>query len=353
MMIIGICDNDPVFSENLSKMIRHAMTASDDWDICVFPNGRALKEAIETGTFGCELLFVDIMIDGGEGAALSQYIRSHTSNTDLIFVTASDKYVYEGYHYHAFVYLLKPVSEKEVVTELRRYMREKRSADRSLTIRYQGVKHEIPISSILYIESNLRKITIHTQHGRYYCYQKLNDMAEQLKEDGIIRCHQSYLFALDKVTNYSNIHVYIHNTPIPISKRYQNEMRELFTQNPPARLGKAALPLPSGQHEAEFGTLICICGAYLGSIVRIHPEQKITIGRDEEVSDLIINLPLVSRKHCTLTYHCDIMKYEVVDFSTNGTFVDGNKKLVKNEPYLLRRGSEICFGDKVTVYKLG
>lgn len=353
MMMIGICDNDPVFSDNLCKMIRHAMTMTDDWDICVFQNGRTLKEAIETDMFNCELLFIDIMIDNGTGPALAQYICQHTSHTDLIFVTASDRYVYEGYRYHAFAYLLKPVSEKEVVTELRRYVQEKQHADRSLTIRYQGIKHHIPVSSILYIESNLRKVTIHTQHGSYYCYQKLNDMAEQLKEDGFIRCHQSYLFALDKVTNYSNIHVYIQNTPLPISKRYQNEIRELFSQLPPASLEGQTLPLSFGQPDTDCGTLICICGAYLGSIVRIHPEQKITIGRDEEIADLVINLPLVSRKHCTLIYHCDIMKYEIVDLSTNGTFVDGNKQLVKNESYLLRPGSEICFGDKDTVYKLG
>lgn len=353
MMMIGICDNDPVFSDNLCKMIRHAMTMTDDWDICVFQNGRTLKEAIETDMFNCELLFIDIMIDNGTGPALAQYICQHTSHTDLIFVTASDKYVYEGYRYHAFAYLLKPVSEKEVVTELRRYIQEKQHADRSLTIRYQGIKHHIPVSSILYIESNLRKVTIHTQHGSYYCYQKLNDMAEQLKEDGFIRCHQSYLFALDKVTNYSNIHVYIQNTPLPISKRYQNEIKELFSHLPPASLEGQTLPLSFGQPDTDCGTLICICGAYLGSIVRIHPEQKITIGRDEEISDLVINLPLVSRKHCTLIYHCDIMKYEIVDLSTNGTFVDGNKQLVKNESYLLRPGSEICFGDKDTVYKLG
>lgn len=353
MMIIGICDNDPVFCDNLCKMVRHAMSPSDEWDICVFQNGRALKEAIEADTFNCELLFIDIMIDEGTGPELAQYICRHTSHTDLIFVTASDKYVYEGYRYHAFAYLLKPVSEKEVVTELRRYVREKQHTDKGLTIRYQGMKHYIPISSILYIESNLRKITIHTQQGNYYCYQKLNDIAEQLKEDGFIRCHQSYLFALDKVTNYSNIHVYVQNTPLPISKRYQNEIKELFSRCPPASLGGEALPLSSSQSETDFGTLICICGAYLGSIVRIHPEQKIIIGRDDDTADLVINLPLVSRNHCALTYHCDIMKYEVIDFSTNGTFVDGNKKLINNESYLLKPGSEICFGDKDTVYKLG
>lgn len=354
MITIGICDNDSVFSDNLSKIIRHALSPADEFEICLFLNGRTVKEAIETDTFHCDLLFIDIMIDKGTGPALIQYIQAHTAHTDLIFITASNKYVYEGYHYHAFAYLLKPISEKEVVAELKRYLQEKKRVNKTLTIRYQGMKHEIPINSILYIESNLRKITIHTQFGRHYCYQKLNDIAEQLKDDGFVRCHQSYLFALDKITNYSNIHVYIQNTPLPISKRYQNEIKELFANLQPSLYNtNQTFSLSSEDIDTESGTLICICGAYLGSIVRIHPEQKITIGRDESTADLVINLPAVSRNHCILTYHHDIMKYEIIDTSTNGTFVDGNKRLVKDETYFLKPGSEICFGDKDTIYKLG
>lgn len=353
MIIIGICDNDTVFSDNLNKMIRHAMYPANDYRIRIFQNSQEIRDAVETDTFHCDLLFMDITIDGGAGLELAQYICTRTSKTDLIFVTASDKHVYECYHYHAFAYLLKPVSEKEVTSELMRYLQEARYAEKYLTISYQGVKHRIPIHSILYIESNLRKIVIHTQHGDYYCYQKLNDIAEQLKEDGFIRCHQSYLFALSKVTNYSNIHIYIQDIRLPISKRYQNEIKELFSGTLANVVNGQTAPSPADPYREECGALICVHGAYLGSIVRIRPEQKITIGRDSEVADLIINLPLVSRNHCILTYHCDIMKYEIIDLSSNGTFVGGTKRLMKNKTCFLKPGDEICFGDKNTIYKLG
>lgn len=354
MITIGICDNDPVFCDNLYNMICRIMIAADDWDIRTFYNGIEVKTAIDEGTFDCQLMFMDILIDGETGLETAQYICDHVSYTDLIFVTSSDKHVYECFHYHAFAYLLKPVSEEDIASELQRYLQSLNHSSKYLSVTYQGVTHQIPISSILYIESNLRKIAIHTQQTTYYCYQKLNVIAEQLKDSGFVRCHQSYLFALDKVTNYSNVHVYIQDIQIPISNRYQAQMQELFARfrlEDSAQL-KMSLAGPN-KDELNCGALICIRGTYLGSIIRICPEQEIVIGRDGSVADLVINLPLVSRRHCILIYHCGTMKYEVMDLSSNGTFVDGNKRLLKNETYLLKPGSEICFGDKKTVYKLG
>lgn len=65
----------------------------------------------------------------------------------------------------------------------------------------------------------------------YYCYQKLSDIAEQLKDDGFVRCHQSYLFPLNKVTHYSSTHVYIHDIQLPISSQYQTSVRGLLSQS--------------------------------------------------------------------------------------------------------------------------
>ena len=353
MITIGICANDLVFSDNLYNIIQHVMAPYSNWNICTFHNGRDIKESIDNGTFNCQLLFMDILIDGGTGFETAKYICDHIPHTDLIFVTSSDKHIYECYHYHAFAYLLKPVSENDIATELHRYLENLNCSAKYLTITYQGITHQIPIDSILYIESNLRKIAIHTNQATYYCYQKLNVIAEQLKDDGFVRCHQSYLFALNKVTNYSNVHIYIQDIQIPISSRYQAQIRELFSLD--SKTGtQPFLPHNSiNQSQTECGALICIRGAYLGSIIRIRPEQEITIGRDGNIADMVINLPLVSRRHCTLTYHCDIMKYEITDLSSNGTFIDGNKRLLKNDSYLLKPGSEICFGNKNTVYKLG
>lgn len=354
MITFGICDNDAVFCENLYGIICHSMIGVDDWDICIFHKGAEIKRSIDNGTFHCQLVFMDVLLDGETGLETAQYICDHCSYTDLIFVTASDKYVHECFYYRTFAYLPKPVSEREIARELWRYLEKLNHSSQFLLITYKGVTHQIPLGSILYIESNLRKIAVHTQQATYYCYQKLNVIDEKLKNRGFVRCHQSYLFALDKVTNYSNVHVYIQDIQIPISNRYQAQVQELFACS--GIRGKEQFHVSRAgvnQEQTDCGALICIRGVYLGSIVRICPEQEIMIGRDGLVADMVINLPLVSRRHCTLVYHCGTMKYEVMDLSLNGTFVDGNKRLLKNETYLLKPGSEICFGDKETVYKLG
>lgn len=354
MITIAICDNDPVFSENLYDMIWHAISPIDECTIQIYRTGREIIEAIENNTFHCQLMFMDILMDEGTGFQTAQYICEHISHIDLIFVTASETHVFECYHYHAFAYLLKPVTEHDIIAELRRYFQNLGQSAKYLPVSYQHHTWQIPINSILYIESNLRKIAIHTHQTTYYCYQKLSDIAEQLKDDGFVRCHQSYLFALNKVTHYSSTHVYIHDVQLPVSNRYQASVRELLSKsNIEKNANLSTHPISLNQAQIKCGALICIRGTYLGSIIRIHPEQEIVIGRDGTIADLVINLPLASRRHCTLTYHCDIMKYEVRDFSSNGTFVDGDKRLLKNETYLLKPGSEICFGDKDTVYKLG
>ena len=95
------------------------------------------------------------------------------------------------------------------------------------------------------------------------------------------------------------------------------------------------------------------CGKSLGAIIRVKPEQCIRIGRDNTVADMIVNLPLVSRLHCEITYHADHREYEIIDYSSNGTFVNGDKRLLPKETYILKPGAEVCFGDRETIYKLG
>lgn len=354
MITIGICDEDLDFSKNLCNIIERVMFPLGDWTSRIFSTAAEVIEAIKSGVFDCQLLFIDIMMNDGAGFEVAKYICQNNPDTDLIFVTTSAEHVFECYHYHAFAYLLKPISEKAITSELQRYLNTLQFSPKHLTISFQGITHQIPLNTILYIESNLRKITIHTQETCFYCYQKLNDIAEILKNDGFVRCHQSYLIALDKVTSYTNTQLYIQDARIPISNRYQTKLKELFSHPSVATTRQKQTVLSSlNQTQKNYGALICVHGAYLGSIIRIKPEQKILIGRDGNIVDMIINLPFVSRIHCTILYHCDTMEYEIVDLSHNGTFVNGNKRLLRDETYLLKPGNEICFGDKETIYKLG
>lgn len=365
MIIIGICDDDQQFIDQLYKILQNIMLPISDWKVRIFHSGAEVLAAIENSSFDCNLLFTDIFMEQGDGLTLAKYIHENKIDTDLIFVTSSKDYVFECYHYHTFAYLLKPLSLNDVVNEITRYMNERSLNTKCLNLSMRGTTHKIPINTILYIESNRRKVTIHTGKMDYDYYEKLDVMEQTLQNEGFIRCHQSYLVPTDRLLTYhANNTILLDGVmdAIPVSRRYQPVIKALFDQEShmAAQTESAAtcdqhcyLTSSLQCNQPETGAFICTEGAYIGSIIRIKPEQRIRIGRDGEVADMVVNLPSVSRLHCEVIYHAEQHEYEIVDFSTNGTFVNGNKRLVQQEPYLLKPGTELCFGDKGTVYKLG
>ena len=347
MIKIGICDEDVIFTNKLHETISNILFPIDEWTTQIFHTSEEIIHAIETGEFDCQLLFMDIMI--GEGLNTVRYIFEHEVNTDIIFITSSKDYVYESYHYHTFAYLLKPVSETDISVELQRYLKELNVSPRFLPITSGGVRHNIPIHSILYIESNRHKVIVHTIKQDYICYQKLNELEELLKKDNFVRCHQSFLVSLHHVTDFTLTTLSIANKEIPISRRYQPVLQEALTMGQ----GKQEKSLGTiSERQKDYGAIVCTQGAYLGSIIHICPEQKILIGRDLNMSDIQVNLPLVSRLHCELIYHADRQEYEVTDYSSSGTYVNQKNRLMKGIPYTFQKGTDLCFGDLETVYKL-
>lgn len=212
------------------------------------------------------------------------------------------------------------------------------SNSKYLNISSYGEIQKIPITTILYIESNCRKITVYTPSENYDCYEKLSNLEQILKNDGFIRCHQSYLVQIDKIISFNSnntISLYETSSTIPVSRRHQREIQHMLC-NPDM-----------------CGTLVCLNGPYRNAIIKIRPEQPILIGRDGNIVDLIINLPPVSRKHCEIIYHKESMLYEITDFSTNGTYINGDIRIIPYEPYVLKPGTIIGFGNKNNIYKLG
>ena len=61
---------------------------------------------------------------------------------------------------------------------------------KTYNISVRGGIVRIPHKNITYIESNCHKIIIHTTKKDYICYRKLTELAETLKNDGFLRCHQ-------------------------------------------------------------------------------------------------------------------------------------------------------------------
>lgn len=348
MIKIGICDEDTTFIDSLYDTISSVMFSIDDWEAQIFHSSAEITQAIEDSTFDCQLVFIDIMIKNGLDTA--RFIFEHAHYANIIFITYSKDYVRESCHCQTFAYLLKPVSPNDISNELQRYIKTLNMSSKYLSIVTSGMNHSIPIDSIYYIESNRHKVIIHTTGEDYECYRKLNELEETLKEEGFLRCHQSFLVSMRHVTDSTLTHFKIREIEIPISRRYQRFFQEYFSQGTLVGLPKQSDD--ESEKPKQHGSIICIQGTYLGSVVHMYPEQRIIIGRDLNVADIQINLPLVSRMHCELIYHEDRGEYEITDFSTNGTFINQKQRLLQGVSYIVKSGTQVCFGDMETVYKL-
>lgn len=347
MIKIGILDEDKTFADKLYNIIQETLFSIDDWETQSFSSSSDIRSAIKEHTFDCQLLFMDIMIK--DGLQTVQYIFSNKIPVDIIFITASRDFVYQSYHYHTFAYLLKPVSEADISLELQRYLNELHTSPHFLPVTCDGQKQNISIPLIRYAESKGHTVIIHTLQQDYISYQKLNELEAILCDHGFVRCHQSFLVSLRHITGSSLTSLQISDAKIPISRRYQPALKELLSQRE-HRLTSLASTV--GEKRKDYGALICTKGVYLGSIIRICPEQTITIGREAAAVDIQINYPLASRLHCELLYHADRLEYEITDYSSNGTYIDQSKRLVPGITYTLPKDTSLCFGDLHTVYKL-
>lgn len=370
MLKIGILDMDSAFVEKLLGMLENIMYQYSDWEPRIFQDDAEVLEEIQSGRFHCNLLFMDIYQKEHSGLSIAQVIEQKHIDTDIIYVTSSKEHVFDCYRQHTFAYLLKPLTEKDIVREVKRYLNEIQMNPRCLNISSRGESIRIPLDTILYVESNYRKIIVHTKNKDYEYYDKLDAVEQTLKRDGFIRCHQSYLVALDEISACDGNVLQVGATAVPMSRKYKKnvmaalaaeELTGTVTETEDSGMTVAydrsqeACYVTTGlfQNNDTKGALVCVKGAYLGNIVRIVPEQMITIGRDGTCADMIINMPLVSRRHCSIIYHEADNTYELQDFSANGTFVGEGERLTRGDTYLLHPGTSLSFGDRSIIYKLG
>jgi DNA-binding LytR/AlgR family response regulator len=375
MLKIGICDMDADFVKNLVEMLNDILYQYAEWEARIFSDSEEVVQAIDEGSFQCNLLFMDIFQKKQTGVSVAEYIDEKHVDTDIIFVTTSKDYVFECYRHHTFAYLLKPLQEYDISKEIKRYLSEMEVTPKCLTVSNRKNVTRIPLDNILFIESNYRTVIVHTQNQAYEYYEKLDQLEKVLGKDGFIRCHQSYLVNVDMITAFDGKVLQVGKFAVSVSRKYKESVKKALdlagisiTKNVVQQVESRGnrrrdgayrkyeqYYLTSGvfQNNDTEGALVCVQGAYIGNIVRIVPEQVICIGRDGTTADMIVNLPLVSRKHCTIIYHEQDHSYEVKDCSTNGTFVDGDERLTKGDTYLLKAGATLSFGDKNTIYKLG
>ena len=227
MIRIIICDDDDAFLEKLRQGIETEL------------NGMGIAARIHT--YGrmddigqpilesCDIAFLDIDFTNSRysGLDIARKLRAVRRDAVIIFVTNFIEYAPEGYEVQAFRYMLKLDAGSKLREYLRQAIIQLQSHCETLKIKVSGEIIDIPLRSILYMESQLHTVLIHVQKDpseksakTYTCYAALADMEKQLEPQGFLRIQKSYLVNMAHLRRFQCREALLDNgTVLPVSAK--------------------------------------------------------------------------------------------------------------------------------------
>lgn len=84
---------------------------------------------------------------------------------------------------------------------------------------------------------------------------------------------------------------------------------------------------------------------------KLEPEKRCVVGRDKEISDIVLSDGKISRKHCEIRYDVKRNCLWVKDCSANGCSVSGKKRLIRDVFVKVPLQEKITFDN--TDYSIG
>ena len=100
--------------------------------------------------------------------------------------------------------MLKSDIQKKLPAYLPDALAQLRTERETMKIQNGGEQSHIPLSDILYMESQQHTVIIHTSQKEYRCYNSLTALEEELEVKGFLRIHNSYLVNMAHLSKYSS-----------------------------------------------------------------------------------------------------------------------------------------------------
>lgn len=159
-MRILICDDDILVIEQLEGYIKtfFEKLSVKCPEIACFSDG----ESLLADKGDKDILFLDIEMPGINGIYVGSELKKANDRIIIFIVSSYSKYLDEAMRFHVFRYLSKPLEKQRFF----RNMKDAVDLYNTITVKVpietkQGI-HTLPASSIIMIEAQGRKVTVHT-----------------------------------------------------------------------------------------------------------------------------------------------------------------------------------------------
>lgn len=230
MIKVALCDDNEQHLMEIQSVLTGILFDRIEFDICLYKNGIDVVEAIRTGRFSADLIILEIGMKPINGLGVAKLIRSNKIKCDIIFLTASNEYILEGYKYGAFDYIVKPVSITRLQKTMDRYVNEKEYNTEFFFFKTGSTYKKLDISKVEAFANSGRKISVIPENNDICFYGKLDDIEKNIIVDKLfIRPHQSFLVNMMHISSFGAGKVILSSGyEIPIVKKRYHESCEKF-----------------------------------------------------------------------------------------------------------------------------
>lgn len=211
MWSIAICDDNKRDCYNLEEMLEfYCREKRIAMESDLFYDGISLYETMSLGK-QYDLVFLDVVMDGMDGAMVGRGIRCALDNEEvqLVYMSYGVKDAEALFENRPLKFLRKPFHKKRVF-QIADYAR-KLSFRRERQFAYQKkrVFYQVPYEEILYFQSSGRKVEIHMTDEKSEFYGKLSEILKRGLPEQFVQIHQSYIINKDYIVELENDRVYL------------------------------------------------------------------------------------------------------------------------------------------------
>ena len=113
------------------------------------------------------------------------------------------------------------------------------------------------------------------------------------------------------------------------------------------------VPAPTPDTSSPRGVLVGLAGMYAGAEIPFQDGESIRLGRLPDNDLVFENQTRVSRNHCVLTWQAETERFEIMDYSSNGSYINGQEEcLPQNMKIVLQPGTILDIGSSENRFRL-
>ena len=227
---IAICDDEQNQIEYITSLV--SSWSAGEGHSCEIRTFTSAEEFLfqyeDNKTYDIHLL--DVEMKNITGIELATRIRKDNNRAEIVFITSHFEFIGEGYEVDALHYLIKPITADKLAQVLTKAAAKLSIEPPSVVISCEGETVKQYETDILYVESFLHYIVIHTKEKEYKIKESISAFEDKLSDD-FYRIHRSYLVSLKHITRISRTSVNIGSTELPLSRGKYDDINRAFIEH--------------------------------------------------------------------------------------------------------------------------